>query len=91
MFTETQKCWAQTEKELAAIVFGCEKFYQYIFGRPFPVESDHKPLEITMKKNVADTPLRLQKIFLKLKKLDMIVTYKKDTELHIADALSRND
>ncbi len=89
-FTETQKRWAQIEKELAAIVFGCEKFYQYTFGRHFTVESDHKPLEMIMKKPLADTPLRLQKMLLKLQKYDLTVTYKKGTELHIADALSRN-
>ncbi|KAL1262289.1 hypothetical protein QQF64_007554 [Cirrhinus molitorella] len=90
-FTETQKRWAQIEKELAAIVFGCEKFYQYTFGRQFTVESDHKPSEMIMKKNLADTPLRLQKMLLKLQKYDLTVIYKKGTELHIADALIRND
>lgn len=75
-FTETQKRWAQIKKELAAIVFGCENFYQYIFGTHFTVESDHKPLEIIMKKPLADTPLRLQKMLLKLQKFNMTVTYK---------------
>ena len=30
--TETQKRWAQIEKEMYAVVFGCEKFNQYIYG-----------------------------------------------------------
>ena len=32
-FTDAQKRYAQIEKELAAIMFGCDKFYQYLFGR----------------------------------------------------------
>ena len=89
-FTDTQKRYAQIEKELAAIVYGCDKFYQYLFGRPFEVETDHKPLETIMKKPLAETPLRLQKMLLKLQKYNMTVRYKKGKELYVADALSRN-
>lgn len=42
--TDSQKCYVQIEKELLAIVFGCEKFHQYLYGRKVHVESDHKPL-----------------------------------------------
>jgi hypothetical protein len=31
----TQQRYAQIEKELLAIVFACEKFHQYIFGKTF--------------------------------------------------------
>lgn len=89
-FTDTQKRYAQIEKELAAIMFGCDKFYQYLFGREFEVETDHKPLETIMKKPLAETPLRLQKMLLRLQKYNMTVKYKKGKELYVADALSRN-
>ena len=89
-FTDTQKRYAQIEKELAAIMFGCEKFYQYLFGRTFEVETDHKPLEVIMKKPLAETPLRLQKMLLRLQKYNMTVKYKEGKELYVADALSRN-
>lgn len=89
-FTDTQKRCAQIEKELAAIMFGCDKFYQYLFGRAFEVETDHKPLEAIMKKPLAETPLRLQKMLLRLQKYNMTVKYKKGKELYVADALSRN-
>ena len=42
--TETQKRYAQIEREMLAIVYGCEKFHHYIFRRPLIVETDHKPL-----------------------------------------------
>ncbi|KAL2080774.1 hypothetical protein ACEWY4_024567 [Coilia grayii] len=72
------------------LVFGCDKFYQYLFGRTFEVEADHKPLEVIMKKPLAETPLRLQKMLLRLQKYNMTVKYKKGKELYVADALSRN-
>lgn len=54
--TETQKNWAQIEKELFAIVFGCERFHQYVYGRTVEVESDHKPLESILKKPIVNAP-----------------------------------
>ena len=42
--TATQKQYAQIEKELLAIVFGCERFHQYLFGKEVLVQTDHKPL-----------------------------------------------
>lgn len=43
----TEQDYAQIEKELYAIVFGCQKFHQYIFGRNVTVYTDHKLLEAT--------------------------------------------
>lgn len=60
-FTTTQKAWAQIEKGMYAVVFGCERFRQYIIGREIKVEPDHKPLVSIMKKSLNDVPLRLQK------------------------------
>ena len=48
--TETQKAYAQIEKEVLAILIGCEKFHEYLYGRKVIVESDHKPLEAITKK-----------------------------------------
>jgi hypothetical protein len=50
-----QQRYAQIEKELLAIVFACEKFHQYIFGKKVQVETDHKPLVSIFKK-----PLNVQ-------------------------------
>lgn len=43
--SDCQRRYAQIEKELLAIVYGCEKFHQYVYGKVIQVESDHKPLE----------------------------------------------
>jgi hypothetical protein len=57
--TETEKNYAQIEKELLSIVFACQKFHQYIYGKKIIVENDHKPLESILKKPLNQTPARL--------------------------------
>ncbi|KAJ8891165.1 hypothetical protein PR048_010680 [Dryococelus australis] len=41
-----QQNYPQIEKVLLLVVYGCERFHQYIYGRKVLVESDHKPLEV---------------------------------------------
>ena len=49
--TDTERNYAQIEKELLAIVFACERFNDYIYGRNVVhVETDHKPIESIFKK-----------------------------------------
>ena len=49
----TQQKYSQLEKETLAIVFGCGKFHDYVYGREFEFESDHKPLESIFRKPIA--------------------------------------
>ena len=48
--TSTETRYAQIEKERLATVFALERFHQYTFGRRTIVHSDHKPLEMIVKK-----------------------------------------
>ena len=41
--TEAQKRYAMIEKELLVVIFGCEPYHQYIYGRKVSIQSDHKP------------------------------------------------
>ena len=44
--TDAETRYAQIEKELLAIVFACERFDLYLYGRQqVTVQSDHQPLE----------------------------------------------
>ena len=60
--TTMQQAYAQIEKETLTLVFGCEKFHHYLYGRNFVAETDHKPLEIIIKKPSHLVPMRLQRI-----------------------------
>jgi hypothetical protein len=87
--TATQVRYAQIEKELLAVVFACERFHQYIYGKTVEVHSDHKPLESILKKPLATAPARLQRMLLRLQKYDINLVYKQGKLLQVADTLSR--
>ena len=88
--TPTETRWAQIEKELLAVVFGCTRFHQYVYGHEnITVESDHKPLESILKKPLNETPARLQRMLLKLQSYCFNLKYKPGKMLFIADTLSR--
>ena len=81
--TPTQERYAQIEKELLAVVFGCAKFAECIVGRDVTVESDHKPLEAIIKKPLHVAPLRLQRMLVQLQRFPGInVVYKRGDSLH---------
>ena len=87
---QAQKNYGQIEKEMLAIVFGCHKFHQYIYGKQnVLVETDHKPLESLFKKPLSSAPPRIQRMMLKLQKYDLRVSYTPGSKLYIADTLSR--
>lgn len=87
--TKCQENYAQIEKELYAIVFGCKKFHQYIYGIPIQVETDHQPLVTLFKKPLSDVPTRLQRMMIVLQAYHLIVSYTKGSEMYISDTLSR--
>ena len=87
--TETEKRYAQIEKECLAIVYACEKFNQYILEKSTKIETDHKPSEIIFKKSLLCAPKRLQRMLLRLQKYSLVVVYRVGSQLYLADFLSR--
>ena len=85
--TDAESRYAQIEKELLAVLFSLERFNQYTYGKKVYVESDHKPLEVIVKKPLATAPPRLQRILLRMQKYDYTLEYKPGEVL--PDMLSR--
>ncbi|PFX23103.1 Transposon Tf2-9 polyprotein [Stylophora pistillata] len=81
--------YAQIEKELLAIVYGCERFNMYMYGAEIEVLSDHKPLESIFKKPLFKVPPRSQRMRLRLQRYNLKVRYVPGKFLYIADTLSR--
>ena len=86
MDTETR--YANIERELLAIVYGCEKFHTYLYRRAFIMETDHKPLKMISLKNLTAAPACLQRMLLCLQQYDLVITYQPGREMLLADALS---
>ena len=88
--SSAEQSYAQIEKECLAIVFGCQKFSQYISRRvKVTVESDHKPLQSIFKKSLLSAPCRLQRMMLRLQRYNLEVIYKPGSQMYVADHLSR--
>ena len=77
--TSAETRYAQIEKELLAIVFACEHFYLYVYGRyRVRVHTDHKPLETI--EPLYSAPKRLQRMLLRLQVFNIEVEYLKGKE-----------
>lgn len=59
--TQTEVRYAQIEKELLAVVFARCKFYDYIYGKPAVIETDHHPLVTIPNKSFHTVPACLQR------------------------------
>lgn len=89
--TETEKRYAQIEKELLGIVFSCRKFHFFIYGKDVTLQTDHKPLVSIFKKDVAEIPsVRIQNMRMKLLKYRLKLVHVPGKLMHIADLLSRS-
>ena len=89
VWNDYEKNYASIEKEMRAVVFGLHKFSDYCYGRHVTIESDHKPLEAINNKPLSEVPKRLLRMVLSIQTFDYKITYKKGSEIIIADALSR--
>ena len=70
-------------------MYGCERFHNYLFGRPFTVESDHKPLAGNHLKQLSTSPAQLRRMFMRLQPYDLKIVHQPGAEMYITDALSR--
>lgn len=83
----SERMYSTIERELLAIVESTKHFRPYIYGRPFIVECDQKPLVWLF--SLKDPNSRLVKWRLRLEEFDFEIRYKKGKENVVADALSR--
>ena len=67
VMSDTERRYAQVEKEALAITWACEKFSTYILGKKFMIETDHKPLvPLLGTKHLDDLPPRVLRFRLRL-------------------------
>lgn len=88
--TDAECNYSQIEKEMLSIVFACNKFSFYTYGRPIKVVNDHKPLLGIMKKQIHKiASAKLQRMRLKLLNFDIILEHAPGKTIQLADYLSR--
>ena len=79
--SETEKRYAQIEKEALATMWACEKFSDYNLGKHFQIESDPKPL-------IPILP-RVLRFRLRMAKFSFTIHHVPGKLLYTADTLSR--
>jgi hypothetical protein len=81
--------YSQTEREALAVVWGCEHFHLYLYGKHFTTVMDHKPLERLYNNPSAKPPIRIERWALRLQNYDTTVVYRRGAD-NPADYLSRH-
>ena len=88
--SDSERRYAQIEKEALATTWSCEKFSAYILGRHFEIESDHKPLIPLLNSKALDNlPPRILRFRLRLARYQYTAKHVPGKFLVIADTLSR--
>ena len=87
--TAVEQRYSQTEREALAVVWGCEYYHLYIYGKPVTVNTDHKPLMAIYNNPQSKPPARIEQWALRLQPYQVTVAYKKGED-NPADCMSRH-
>ena len=89
---KAERNYSQLEKEGLLCVFGVKHFYSYLFGHPFELVTDHKPLLGLLGENKPTSPqasARIRRWALYLSMFEYTLKFRRTTAHCNADALSR--
>lgn len=90
--SSSERNYSQIEKEALSLVFGIKKFHNYLYGRKFILETDHKPLTAILgsKKGIpVMAAARLQRWAVQLLAYNYDIRFRSTLQHANADGLSR--
>lgn len=88
--TPTQQRYNHIEKELLALVHGCERHHYFLFGQRFRILTDHRPLLGLLKKPLDELSPRIQRLAIRLLRYQFQLEYVPGKHHVIPDTLSRD-
>ena len=89
--TSTERNYSSIDREALAIMFGLQKFYKYLIGNHFIIQSDHKPLERILNQNSELPRLvasRLTRWAITLGAFDYVIEHHPGSQMVVPDSLS---
>ena len=86
-FNSAQRAYSTIEKELAAIRWAVHTFRCFLFGVPFLLYTDHRPL--VYMSNMRHHNMRIMRTLNELNEYNFEIRYRAGKDNHVADALSR--
>lgn len=92
VLTRSQKNYAQIHKEALSIIYGLNKFHQFLYGRKLVIVTDHKPLLVIFNNKGCNNILvanRLARWAIILNNYDYEIEYRKTQDHGNSDMLSR--
>ena len=88
--SNTEQRYAQIEKEALATTWACERFAEFLIGKDFHVETDHKPLvPLLGSKSLDELPPRIQRLRMRLMRFSYTISHVPGKDIATADVLSR--
>ncbi|KAK3749040.1 hypothetical protein QZH41_005695 [Actinostola sp. cb2023] len=87
--TKTEQNYSQTEREVLAIVWGCEHYHLYCYGKALTVFTDHKPLTSTFNNPLSKPTPRIERWSLRLQPYQPNIVYAPGPD-NPADYISRH-
>ncbi|KAL4007109.1 Rho guanine nucleotide exchange factor 40 [Sarotherodon galilaeus] len=88
--TATEQRYAQIEKEALASTWACERFAEFLIGKTFHIETDHKPLvSLLGSKGLDELPPRIQRLRMRLMRFSYTISHVPGRDIATADVLSR--
>ena len=88
--SKAEEKYVQIEKEALASTWACERLQEFLLGKRFHIETDHKPLiPLLSSKPLDELPLRVQRFRLRLMRFDFSIAHVPGKDLCTADTLSR--
>ncbi|KAI5621586.1 hypothetical protein C0J50_18855 [Silurus asotus] len=88
--SNTEQRYAQIEKEALASTWACERFAEFLIGKSFHIETDHKPLvPLLGSKTLNELPPRIQRLRMRLLRFSYTISHVAGKNIATADVLSR--
>jgi hypothetical protein len=90
--SDAETRYSNIEREALAVLWACNRLEQFLVGKTFTIETDHKPLVYIFDPNSSikvDISPRLLKFSLKLMRFDYAIKHVAGSQNVIADGLSR--